>query len=172
LIFPDDIIVSEQADNTHIKRLIDTFLLDEKQILLTGVEQENVSNNAILHENRLIEKPAVAYNHMAGYSPIVVPKAGLDFITAQVDEYERTKQMPSGLKMNEWVYTDGINQFLDAIGEKDGYYIKMFPKNENDILLDTGTLPLYEKAQLRALLRLSRFQEENRKIAKDLLEEG
>ncbi len=172
MIFPDDIIVSNRADDTHIKRLVEAFLADEKQILLTGVEQENVSNNAILHEGRLIEKPAIAYNHMAGYSPIIVPKAVLDFITKQVDIYEQTGKLPEGLKMNEWVYTDGINQFLDASGEADGYYIKMFPKNEEDILLDTGTLPLYEKAQLRALLRLSRFQEENREIVKALLAEG
>jgi UTP-glucose-1-phosphate uridylyltransferase len=171
MIFPDDIIVSKHTDDTHIKRLVDTFLSDEKQILLTGVEQENVSNNAILHEGRLIEKPSVAYNHIAGYSPIIVPKAVLDFITKQVDVYEQTGKLPEGLKMNEWVYTDGINQFLDADGETNGYYIKMFPKKEEDILLDTGTLPLYEKAQLRALLHLSRFQEENRSMVKALLAE-
>lgn len=172
MIFPDDIIVSRHPDKTHIQRLVAAFAQDERQILLTGVEQENVSNNAILHEGRLIEKPVEAYNHLAGYSPMVIPKAVLDFMTDQVTTYERTGQLPAGLKMKEWVYTDGINQFLDAGGDAAGYYIRMFPKEEEDILLDTGTLPLYEKAQLRALLCLSRFQEENRAAARALLAEG
>ena len=77
MIFPDDIIVSADPNNSHLKKMVDSFLLDDCQILLTGVEKENVSNNAIIHNNRLIEKPKVFYNHIAGYSPIIVPKTVL-----------------------------------------------------------------------------------------------
>lgn len=169
MIFPDDMIISADPNNTHFARMIRAFLADPRQILLTGIEKEDVSNNSIIHNNRLIEKPKVFYNHIAGFSPIVIPKATLDFIEKQVDTYEQTGKLPENLPMAEWVYTDGINHFLDS-DPNGGWTLKMFMKSPADLLLDTGTLPLYELAQVRALLTLSRFREENRKLARELLD--
>ena len=45
----------------------------------------------------------------------------------------------------------------------------MFMKSDADLLIDTGSLPLYELAQVRALLTLSRFKEDNKKLARELL---
>lgn len=168
MIFPDDVILSNDDKNTHFARMVNAFLENPKQILLTGIEQENVSNNSIIHENRLIEKPKIFYNHIAGYSPIIIPKENLDFIERQVDTFEQTGKLPDNLPMAEWVYTDGINQFLDSVPEG-SYNLKMFMKSEKDLLIDTGTLPLYELAQVRALLTLSRFKEDNKKLARELL---
>lgn len=71
--------------------------------------------------------------------------------------------------MAEWVYTDGINQFLDTQDPDSGFTVRMFLKRPDDLLLDTGTLPLYQTAQVRALLTLSRFKAENRRLAQELL---
>ena len=168
MAFPDDLILSSDPANTHFKKMIDSFLNDQTQILLTGVEKEDVSNNAIIHNNRLIEKPKIFYNHIGGFSPFIFPKKLLDFLTAQVDVYEKTGKLPENLPMAEWVYTDGINQFLDAHPDEH-WQLKMFMKDDKDLLLDTGTLPLYQLAQLRALLQLSRFKEDNQKLARELL---
>lgn len=168
MIFPDDVILSQDENNTHFGRMLNAFLENPKQILLTGIEKEDVSNNSIIHENRLIEKPKIFYNHIAGYSPYIFPKENLDFIERQVDTFEQTGKLPENLPMAEWVYTDGINQFLDSVPEG-SYNLKMFMKSEKDLLIDTGTLPLYELAQVRALLTLSRFKEENKKLARELL---
>ena len=169
LVFPDDVILSHDPQNTHFQRLIRAFLEDPRQVLLTGVEKEDVSNNAIIYKNRLIEKPKVAYNHVGGFSPIVIPRQTLDFIMGQVDTYERTGKLPDNLPMAEWVYTDGINQFLDTQDPDSGFTVRMFLKRPDDLLLDTGTLPLYQTAQVRALLTLSRFKVENRRLAQELL---
>lgn len=168
MIFPDDIIISHNINNSHLRHLIETFCKADQTIFLTGIEREDVSNNAIIHNNRLIEKPKVPYNHIAGFSPYAFPKALLDFLEVQVNTYEETGELPPNLPMSEWVYTDGINQFLDAGGDKE-YTLKMFMKDPRDILLDTGTLPLYELAQIRALLTLSRFKEENKNFAREIL---
>lgn len=169
MIFPDDIIISHDINHSHLKRLIEAFLVADKTIFLTGIEKEDVSNNAIIHNNRLIEKPKVFYNHIAGFSPYTFPKALLDFLEDQVNTYEKTGELPPNLPMAEWVYTDGINQFLDTRAP-DEYTLKMLMKDPRDILLDTGTLPLYELAQIRALLTLSRFKEENRNFAREILD--
>ena len=168
MAFPDDLIISADPQNTHLKRIVDSFLKDTTQILLTGIEKEDVSNNAIIHNNRLIEKPKIFYNHIGGFSPFVFPKELLDFVTYQADVYEQTGKLPENLPMPEWVYTDGINQFLDA-RPTENWTLKMFMKDDKDIFLDTGTLPLYQQAQLRVLLQLSRFKEDNRRLARELL---
>ena len=71
--------------------------------------------------------------------------------------------------MKEWVYTDCVNQFLDRVSDNSGWHIEKVMKRDEDLLLDTGTLPLYELAQVRALLTLSRFKEDNKKLARELL---
>lgn len=171
LIFPDDIIFPKNPLDSHLKYMVESFLKDEHQILLTGIEKEDVSNNSIIHENRLIEKPKIAYNHIGGFSPFIFPKELLDFIEAQVDTFEHTGQKPENLPTSEWVYTDGINQFLDS--EPNGkWLLKMQMKRPQDDFMDTGNLPLYELAQLKALLQTSRFKKANRELAKHLLGDG
>ncbi len=168
LIFPDDIIESPERDNAYLKRLCAAFLKNEKQILLTGIEKDDVSNNAIIYDNRLIEKPKVAHNKTAGYSPIVVCRDCMDFIERETARIEKTGQMPRRLSVGEWVYVDGINAFLDSVPENT-YALNMFLKSAADTLWDTGTLPLYERAQLHALLNRSAFAAENRRAAREIL---
>ena len=168
MAFPDDIIVSKDSHNSHLKRIVDAFLNNPKQILLTGIEKEDVSNNAIIHNNRLIEKPKIFYNHIAGFSPFMFPKEMLDFVTDQVNTYEQTGKLPDNLPMAEWVYVDGINQFLDSQPDGD-WTLQMFMKNPDDLLLDTGNLPMYQEAELYALLKLSSFKDKLREMARELL---
>ena len=78
--------------------------------------------------------------------------------------------LPESLPLNEWVYTDGLNSFLDNGGENEGYHIKRFMLDPSEYeMLDTGNLELYEAAQIRELLINSVFMEKNREIAKRLL---
>ena len=169
LFFPDDIIVSSTSEDSHLKRMVNEFLKDKHQILLTGIEKEDVSNNAILQDNRLIEKPKTPTSHIGGYSPIIFPKACLDFIEQETSKIEQTNQMPNNIQTGEWVYVDGINSFLDSQPKETPYKIKMFMKKDSDFLLDTGNLQLYEQAQIFSLLVQSKFKEQNKELVKKIL---
>lgn len=169
LIFPDDIIISKNPMEPFIKRMAESFFKNERQILLTGRRQKDVSNNSIIENGRLVEKPKVPTSDIAGYSPIILPKAVMDFIERQTDVLENGGMLPGKTGLNEWVYVDGINDFLDTVPEGHTYNLRMFLLGENEELLDTGSLPLYEKAQLYALLKLSVFKEENRLYVQELL---
>ena len=165
--FPDDIIVSSDENNSHLAKLLAEFSRDEHQILLTGIEKEDVSNNGILADGRLQEKPKNPANHIGIYSPMILPKELIAFLK---NEFETHEQDILNLG-HEWYYVDAINSFLDQGGEAQGFYAKSFLKNPKDILLDTGALPLYELAQIYALLKLSRFKKENADLARRLLNE-
>ena len=167
LIFPDDIYVSQNKNNSHIKKLVDDFLTNDHQIVVTGIEREDVSNNSILTNGRLIEKPKNPANHIGGFSPYVFLK---ELITSLKTEWETHQDEILNLG-HEWYYVDAINSFLDNGGEAQGFFIKMHMKDPQDLLLDTGALPLYEQAQLLALLKLSCFKEQNRQLARQLLDE-
>lgn len=168
VFFPDDIIVSAHRNNSHLKKLVQAFMQDRHQILLTGIHKADVSNNAILQDGRLIEKPKNPTSHIGGYSPFVLPKACADFIEEQTTVLEKTGQMPRNLSVGEWVYVDGINAFLDTQSQSP-YHIKMFMKDDEDLMLDTGSLPLYEQAQLFVLLTQSHFADQNRERARKIL---
>ncbi len=168
LLFPDDLIYSPDENSTHLKRIVDEFLKTRKDIVLTAIEKEDVSNNAILSNGRLTEKPLHPANHFGIYSPYVFPKENLDFIERQLCEVERTGKFPPSAKGKEWFYVDGINDFLDS-PEGQGYQARIYEVQPQDELIDTGTLPLYELAHLKALLHFSRFKEANRAFAKELL---
>lgn len=175
LIFPDDIIMTKKAgDTSWLSNLIGQFVKDENQILLTGVEKDDVSNNSIIEKGRLIEKPKNPTSFVGGYSPIVFPKGIMDLATAKTDTFDKTGQLDaSGAIAGEWIYTDLINEFLDK-NDPEGktYSLKMHIMNPNTyMLLDTGTLPLYELAQLYALLKLSRFKDDNKKRVLELLQD-
>ncbi len=167
LIFPDDIILSQDPNNPHIKKLVDEFLKNQKHILLTGLWREDVSNNSILVGNRLVEKPKNPTSHIGGMSPIMLPNQVIQYIRQNFSEKIQVAQETG----KEWIYVDAINDFLDNGGEASGFVAEMFIKSDKDLMLDTGTLPLYELAQLHALLKLSRFKQENIRLARQLLEE-
>ncbi len=170
LIFPDDLIDSTKSDIPFVKKITDSFLQNTKKILLTGIVKEDVSNNAIISQKRLIEKPKNPTSNIAGYSPIVLPKECLDAIEKQTTEIEKTGQLPAGLALGEWVYTDGINAFLDNGGEENGFFVEMeILVPEKYEMMDTGTLPLYEKALIRELMTRSFFAKENREYIRKIL---
>lgn len=169
LIFPDDIIVSKNPIRPFIRKMAEAFFQNNRQILLTGRRQADVSNNAVIADGRLIEKPKMPTSDVAGYSPIILPKAVMDFIEGQTTLLETGAVLPGKTVGAEWVYVDGINAFLDQHSEGASYDLKMFMLSEEEELLDTGTLPLYEQAQLYALLNLSVFKDKNRAYVQALL---
>ncbi len=165
IIFPDDIILSKDEKNPHLKKLVDEFLKNPKRVLITGLWREDVSNNAILVNNRIVEKPKNPTSHIAGMSPNVLPNELIKYIVSHGE-----KRMQMALKTGkEWLYMDSANDFLDDGGETNGFAAEMFLKSDDDLMMDTGTLPLYELAQLHALLKLSRYKEQNRELVKTLL---
>lgn len=170
LIFPDDLIDSVDPEQPFLKKIVDAFLKNPKQILLTGVEKEDVSNNAIVQDKRLIEKPKHPRSHVAGYSPVVMPKECLDSIEVETSVIEQMGHLPEGLALGEWVYVDGINSFLDNKGEELGFFVNMYMLDTAKyIMLDTGNLELYEAALIRELLSRSVFKEQNMEIARRIL---
>ena len=173
LIFPDDIILNTGDGESHLKKLVDEFLKNEKQILLTGVKKDDVSNNSIIQDGRLIEKPKNPTSFIGGYSPMVLPKGVMDLGTLKTDEYEKTGVLnASSAIAGEWIYTDLVNEFLDnADAQGEHYDLRMFLKTDEYMLMDTGTLPLYEQCQLYALLKRSKFKEDNLAYVKKLLSE-
>ncbi len=175
LIFPDDIIMAKKmGDRSFLSRMVEDFAKDEKQISLTGVVKDDVSNNAIIVEGRLVEKPKNPTSNVAGYSPIIFPKEIMDLATKKTDDFERTGKLDvSSAIAGEWIYTDLVNEFLDK-NDPNGkeYKLKMFIMDPNlYMLLDTGSLPLYEKCQLYALLERSMFKADNIAYAKELLKD-
>ncbi len=167
LIFPDDIIVSQDKDNTHFKKITDAFLENEKRVLLTGLWREDVSNNAILVNNRIVEKPKNPTSHIAGMSPNMLPNAVIQYLVAQAPE----KLAEARETKKEWLYMDAVNDFLDNGGEAEGYSVDMFLKSDDDKMLDTGNLMLYEQCLLEMLLKHSVYAEKNRETAQRLLQE-
>ncbi|MBQ3695989.1 MAG: hypothetical protein II938_03365 [Alphaproteobacteria bacterium] len=165
LIFPDDLIISKDPQLPHIKKLLDAFVKNPKMTLLTGIEKEDVSNNAILVNNRIVEKPKNPTSHIAGYSPVVIPAEAVQFLISQATN--RLKQARENHK--EWLYMDSINDFLDESGEAAGFAADMFLKSDEDQMLDTGNLELYEQCLLEMLLKHSKYQDKNCQFAKKLL---
>ena len=168
IIFPDDIILSKDPENPHIKKLVDEFLKNPKRILLTGLWREDVSNNAILVDNRIVEKPKNPTSHIAGMSPNVLPQELIQYMRTHGQE-----RMKSAMETGrEWLYMDSANDFLDDGGEAAGFIPEMFIKSDEDMMIDTGALPLYEESLLLALLKLSRFKEHNCQVARQLLSQN
>ncbi len=166
LIFPDDLVVSKDSKSPHIKKLLSAFLQNPKTALLTGLIKEDVSNNAILVSNRIVEKPKKPINHVAGYSPVILPSQVIQFLI---------KQGPAQIKEakeqhKEWLYMNSLNDFLDQGGEANGFKVEMFLKSDDDQMLDTGNLALYEQCQLEMLLKHSHYQKQNREFVKKLLD--
>ena len=121
----------------------------------------------------MIEKPKNPTSFIGGYSPYTFPKEVMDLATAKTDEYEKTGVLnASSAIAGEWIYTDLVNEFLDNAEAKGIHYdLRMFLKTDEYMLMDTGTLPLYEQCQLYALLKRSKFKEDNLAYVKKLLSE-
>ncbi|MBO5997339.1 MAG: hypothetical protein J6P93_02300 [Alphaproteobacteria bacterium] len=169
MIFPDDIYLPKNPQNNQIKKLLDMFIKNEKQMLATGIYQEDVSRYCIVNNGRLIEKSAVAYNHTAGFSPMAFPKEILDYMSSKIDDLENGTYQPS--KVNgEWVFTEGVNSFLDEGGEEKGFSIKMLLKDDSDRYIDLGILPSYEHGMLLSLLTLSKYKDDHITFARAFLD--
>ena len=168
LIFPDDLIFSKDPQNPHIKRLVDTFLQDPKKVLPTGIWRPDVTNNAVMIGPRIIEKPKDPPNNIACYSPITLPKECVQFLIKQGSQ--RIYDAQNNHK--EWSYTDSVNDFLDQGGETLGFKIEVFSKSDDDAILDTGNLALYEQCLLEMLLKHSHYKEQNREHILKLLNQS
>lgn len=168
LIFPDDIYLCKDKQHSHLQKLLHAFAQNEKQILLTGIYQDDVRSYSIIENGRLIEKPQHPSNHIGGFSPMILPKAVMDDMSRQLDSFEKG-QFHAHLVGGEWVYTDGVNEFLNHSPEAKDYTLRMFLKSDEDEYRDVGTLPLYEIALLETLLTLSRHKKENTKWAQKFL---
>lgn len=169
MIFPDDIYLPKDSQNNQIKKILDMFVKNEKQMLATGIYQEDVSRYAIINNGRLIEKSPIAYNHTAGFSPMVLPKEILDYMTGKIDDLESGAYQPSRVN-GEWVYTEGVNSFLDEGGEVRGFSVKMLLKDDEDKYIDLGILPSYEHGMLLSLLTLSKYKEDHITFARAFLD--
>ena len=167
LIFPDDIWLTKDKKNPHIKRLLDAFLKNPKTALITAIWREDVSENAVLLNNRIIEKPNQIFTHISGWDPNVLPNEMIKFMVRQgptrIQQAKKTKK--------EWLYMDIINDFLDAGGEQKGFKVEMFMKKDDVELFDSGNLFVYEQSQLKMLLVHSKNKKENQKLAKQLLQQ-
>lgn len=169
MIFPDDIYLPKNEANNQIKKILDAFIKNEKQVLGTGIYQEDVSRYSIIDNGRMIEKPTKPTNHIAGFSPFTIPKEILDYMTAKVDDLESGNYNPHTVG-GEWVYTDGINSFLDEGGEVDGFSVRMLLKDDEDQYVDMGILPSYEHGMLLALLTRSKYKDDHVAFARAFLD--
>jgi len=158
MIFPDDIYISKDENNCHLQKLINKFLKNDKQILITGQKREDVSNNSIIQDGRLIEKPTNPTTNIGGFSPMTIPKAVLDHIQKVMKQFI--------VEGKEWIYTDGINDFLDNAPNASQYTLAMPLKDEEDLYRDVGTLPFYESALLESLFLISQDKEKHIELAK------
>ena len=165
LIFPDDVWLSKDPKNPHMKKLVDAFLKDPKTALITGMWCEDVSSHAILLNNRIIEKPKNAASQMAGWDPNVLPNEVIQFIVQHAPE--RMQQAKATKK--EWYYMEAINDFLDQGGEAQGFGVQFFLKSDEDDMLDTGDLLAYEQALLTMLLTRSKNKKQHQQFVKQLL---
>ncbi len=169
MIFPDDIYLPKNPMNNQIRKILDAFVKNEKQVLGTGIYQEDVSRYSIIENGRLIEKPTKATSHTAGFSPFTFPKEILDFMTSKVDALEQGTYTPHKVG-GEWVYTDGVNAFLDNGGEINGYSVKMLLKDDEDQYVDMGILPAYEHGMLLSLFTLSKYKDDHIEFARAFLD--
>ncbi|MBP5161047.1 MAG: hypothetical protein ILP11_03265 [Alphaproteobacteria bacterium] len=165
LIFPDDVHLPEPGQPLLLQALADAFLADPKQILLTTIPCKDVSAYAIVHNNRIIEKPSVAYNLMGVFSPMFFPKACLDHIVAKWKTYRPEEPFFKG----EWFYTDASNDFMDEEGLANGYKITTFARPNALYYMDVGNLPNYEHALLFSLLTMSLYKDEHIQFIKQFL---
>ncbi len=169
LIFPDDVYLPADEQNNHISKLLNAFIKNEKQVLATGIYQEDVSRYSIIDNGRMIEKPQKALNHIAGFSPFAIPKEALDYMSSKIEDLENGTYKPHMVN-GEWVYTDGINEFLDLGGEAKGFSVRALLKDETDVFVDMGTLPTYEHGMLFALLTRSKYKDDHIAFARAFLD--
>lgn len=166
MIFPDDLYFSNGTE-THLKRLVDDFKNDDKQILLSGIKMKDVSNVSILENSRLIEKPKNPTSDIGGFSPMIFPKALCDYMSMLSDRIENGEAIEEMGENGECCYVDAINSFLGNSYNR--YFIKMFLKDEKTEYMDAGNQISYEKILLKSLLLKSNFKAENQEFLKTFL---
>ena len=167
MIFPDDLYLHKDPKKMYFKKMITAFGKNKKQIMITGIKMEDVSNNSILEKGRLIEKPKIPTSNIGGFSPMIFPKELCSFMRIMTDEIDKGKKIPGFEQNKEYIYTDMINAFLD-VNEKKGFKVKMYLKDDNSTYMDTGNLVLYEQALLYSLLNESAFKKEHMSFIKNL----
>lgn len=169
MIFPDDIYLPADEQNNQITKLLDAFVKNKKQVLATGIYQEDVSRYSIIDAGRMIEKPQKALNHIACFSPFAIPKEMLDYMSTKIEDLEKGIYKPHTVG-GEWVYTDGINEFLDLGGQDEGFSVKALLKDESDQYVDMGTLPTYEHGMLLSLFTKSKYKDDHVAFARAFLD--
>ena len=100
---------------------------------------------------------------------MVLPKEILDYMADKVDDLESGAYQPSYVN-GEWVYTEGVNSFLNEGGEEKGFSVKMLLKDDEDKYIDLGILPSYEHGILLSLLTLSKYKEDHIAFARAFLD--
>lgn len=153
MIFPDDIYLSADENNTNLQKLINNFLTNDKRILMQGIKQDDVSNNAILVDGRFIEKPKNPNTNIGGFSPIVIPNEVMGHIHSIMPSFVNEGK--------EWFHVDGMNDFLDNNEKASEYTVEMPVKDDEDLYMDVGDRSLYEKAFLYSLLTISDEKEKH-----------
>jgi len=169
MIFPDDIYLPADEQNNQITKLLDAFVKNKKQVLATGIYQEDVSRYSIIDAGRMIEKPQKALNHIACFSPFAIPKEMLDYMSTKIEDLEKGIYKPHTVG-GEWVYTDGINEFLNLGGQDEGFSVKALLKDESDQYVDMGTLPTYEHGMLLSLFTKSKYKDDHVAFARAFLD--
>ena len=167
VIFPDDIYFSQPNKINQLGRLIEDFRRDDKQILLTGIVMDDVSNVSVLENGRLIEKPKQPISNVGGFSPMLLPKAVCDLMSVLAERIENGESVPEMRTDGECCYVDAINSFLDNSYNK--YFAKMLIKDDDTEYFDAGNVMAYEKLLIRGLLEYSRFKNENKEYVVSFL---
>jgi len=167
VIFPDDIYFSAPDKPNQLSRLIEDFRRDDKQILLSGIVMDDVSNVSVLENGRLIEKPKHPTSNVGGFSPMLLPKAVCDLMSVLAERIENGETVPEMRSDGECCYVDAINSFLDNSYNK--YFAKMLIKADDTEYFDAGNIMAYEKLMLRGLLAYSKFKDENKEYAASFL---
>ena len=90
-------------------------------------------------------------------------------MSSKVDALENGTYQPPRVN-GEWVYTDGINSFLDSGGQDKGFSVRALLKDDEDQYVDMGTLPTYEHGMLLALLTRSKYKDDHIAFARALIE--
>ena len=167
VIFPDDIYFSKPDKPSQISRLIADFRKDDKQILLSGIVMDDVSNVSVLENGRLIEKPKHPTSNVGGFSPMLLPKAVCDLMSVLAERIENGETVPEMRTDGECCYVDAINSFLDNSYNR--YFAKMLIKDDDTEYFDAGNIMAYEKLMIRGLLAYSKFKDDNKEYAASFL---
>lgn len=147
MIYPDNVYLSADKANPHMKKFVVKFLQDTKKALVAGLVREDVSNNCIIQDGRFVEKPKNPTTNVGGVSPIAIPK--------EICKHMHDKMPSLDFGNGEWFYNEEINCFLDNHNENGEFSIDMPVKDEEDGYIEITDREVYEEALLYSLLHNS-----------------